>query len=270
MFCSTPTVRPEALVDRAHPLGVAAGEVVVDRDDVDALAGERVEHDGERAGERLALAGAHLGDRAAVQHHAADHLDVEVAHAHAPARDLAHDREGLRQQVVERLAVAGALAQRVGLRAQLVVVEQLELRLPRVDGVDALRVALELLGLAHPQGAIEDRHALKDRGWRWPSRARSDGRAGCPERPGPASGCGRRRLRGGALLAAPAALVAVALDLARELVRDQVDRVLDVARGVRRAQRDALEVQGRLGHLALGVRGVALLARARPRARPAR
>src|SRR5829696_8476375 len=69
----------------------------------------------------------------------------------------------------------------------------------------------------------------------------------------------RRRLCRGALLAAPAALVAVALDLARELVRDQVDRVLDVARGVGRPQCDALEVEGRLGHEALRVRAVALL-----------
>src|SRR5688500_20186798 len=68
----------------------------------------------------------------------------------------------------------------------------------------------------------------------------------------------RRRLCRGALLAAPAALVAVALDLARELVRDQVDRVLDVARGLLRAQGDALEVEGGLGHVALRVRRVAL------------
>ena len=62
--------------------------------------------------------------------------------------DLADDREGLGQQVVERLAVAGALAQRVGVRAQLVVVEQLELGLPGVDALDALRVLLELLAFA--------------------------------------------------------------------------------------------------------------------------
>ena len=37
----------ERLVDRAHPVGVAAGEVVVDGHQVHALAGERVEHDGE-------------------------------------------------------------------------------------------------------------------------------------------------------------------------------------------------------------------------------
>ena len=120
----------EAPVERPHPLRVAPGQVVVDGHEVDALAGQRVERDRERGGQRLALAGLHLGDRAAVQHHAADHLHVEVAHAHRAPRRLAHDRERLGQQLVERLAVAGALAQRVGLGAQLVVLEQLELGLP--------------------------------------------------------------------------------------------------------------------------------------------
>src|SRR3954452_8383695 len=71
-------------------------------------------------------------------------------------------------------------------------------------------------------------------------------------------GLGRGR-RGGALLAALAALVAVALDLPAELVGDQVDRMVEVAGGILGPQRDALEVQGRLGHLALGIGRVALL-----------
>ena len=112
---------PERVVDRRHPFGVAAGEVVVDGDEVDAVAGERVEEDGEGRGQRLALARLHLGDRAVVQDHAADQLDVEVALADRAPRRLAGQRERLGQQVVERLAVAGALAQRVGLGAQLVV-----------------------------------------------------------------------------------------------------------------------------------------------------
>ena len=102
---------------------------------------ERVEEDRQRRGERLALAGLHLGDRAVVQHHAADHLDVEVAHAERALAGLAAEREGLVEQVVQRLAVAGALAQGVGLLAQLVVLEQLHLRLDRVDARDALLVA---------------------------------------------------------------------------------------------------------------------------------
>ena len=143
----------ERLVDRRHPFGVAAGQVVVDGDDVDAVAGQRVEEDGQGRGQRLALAGLHLGDRAVVQHHAADQLDVEVALADAAPRRLAGQREGLGQEVVERLAAAGALAQGVGLGAQLVVVEQLHLGLDRVDLLRTLLVRLEFAPLADAQRA---------------------------------------------------------------------------------------------------------------------
>ena len=57
--------------------------------------------------------------------------------------------------VVERLAVGGALAQRVHPLAQLGVAVVLELGLERVDQRHALLVGLELLGLAGVQRAIE-------------------------------------------------------------------------------------------------------------------
>ena len=105
-----------------------------------ALAGERVEDDGERGGERLALAGLHLGDVAAVQDHAADQLHVEVAHPHRALADLADDRERLGQQVVEGLALAApARAAREAL-AQLLVGLELELGLEAADRGDALLV----------------------------------------------------------------------------------------------------------------------------------
>ena len=59
-----PDADAERVVERLHPLGVAAGQVVVDGDDVDAVARQRVEEHGQRRGEGLALAGLHLGDRA--------------------------------------------------------------------------------------------------------------------------------------------------------------------------------------------------------------
>ena len=160
---------PERVVDRAHPFGVAARQVVVDGDHVHALARarcdrvvrvadrERVEHDGERRRQRLALAGLHLGDAAVVQDHPADQLHVEVAHAERALAGLAHDREALRQQLIERLAVARALAQRVHPLAQLGVALELELGLEGVDQRDALLVGLELLRLADVQRAIEQR-----------------------------------------------------------------------------------------------------------------
>ena len=103
----------------AHPLGVALGEVVVDGDDVHALAGERVEIDGQRGDQRLAFAGLHLGDLALVQHHAADQLHVEVALAERALGGLAHGGEGRHQQVVEADAVGELLAELVRARAQL-------------------------------------------------------------------------------------------------------------------------------------------------------
>ena len=49
------------LVDRPDPLGVAAGQVIVDRGDVDALAGQGVEEGRQRGEQRLAFAGGQLG-----------------------------------------------------------------------------------------------------------------------------------------------------------------------------------------------------------------
>ena len=70
---------------------------------------------------------------AAVQHHAADELHVEVPHVQHAAAGLAHDGERLGQQVVERLAVGDPRRNSAVLRAQLLVGERLDRRLERVD-----------------------------------------------------------------------------------------------------------------------------------------
>ena len=98
----------EEAVDLPHPFGVALGEVVVDGDDMDALAGQRVEIDRERRDQRLAFAGLHLGDVALMQHHAADQLDVEMPLAEGALGRLAHRGEGGNQDVVQRLAARRA------------------------------------------------------------------------------------------------------------------------------------------------------------------
>jgi hypothetical protein len=132
-------------VEPAHPLGVALGQVVVHRDDVDALAGERVQVGGERRDEGLALAGLHLRDHPAVQRHPADQLDVEVAHLeHAPA-GLAHDREGLGQQLVQALPVRQPLAEHPCHPGEVGVGELLE---PRLEGCDLRHDRPDLLELA--------------------------------------------------------------------------------------------------------------------------
>ena len=104
--------------DRADPLGVALGEVVVDGHDVHAPSDERIEVSGQRADEGLALAGALLGDHPAMQDDAAHQLDVVVPLAERSDHSLADRCEGLRQQLLE--GVVDLLQLAFALRFQLV------------------------------------------------------------------------------------------------------------------------------------------------------
>ena len=138
----------EEAVDLAHPFGVALGEVIVDGDDVDAVAGEGVEVAREGGDEGFAFARLHLGDLALVEGHAADHLDVEVAHADDAAAGLANDGEGFGEELVEDGFFGGdtgfvvrnafdcsgdAGAKFSGLGGELLVGERLERVLEGVD-----------------------------------------------------------------------------------------------------------------------------------------
>ncbi len=133
----------EEAVDLAHPFGVALGEIIVDGDDMDALAGERVEIDRKGGDQRLAFAGLHLGDVALVQHHAADQLHVEMALAEGALGRFANGREGWHQQIVEGLAVRELFAELGRPRLQSLVGQRRDLGLQRVDGVDAGLIPLD-------------------------------------------------------------------------------------------------------------------------------
>ena len=93
---------PERLVHGPHPLGVPPGQVVVHRDDVDGKPRQGRRRGRQRRGEGLALPGLHLGHHAGEEHPAADDLHVEVRRAEGPARGLADEREGSRDQLVAK------------------------------------------------------------------------------------------------------------------------------------------------------------------------
>ena len=90
---------------------------------------------------RLALAGAHLGDAALVEHDRAHQLDVVLAHAHRPLHGLAAGGEHLGDQVVEdRLEpILVALAARLGELVAALEVVVVELVLGRLLGGRGLR-----------------------------------------------------------------------------------------------------------------------------------
>ena len=130
----------------AHPLGVALGQIVVDGDDVDALAGQCVQVGGQRGHQRLTFTGLHLGDAALMQHDAAHQLDGIGAHPQHTVGGLPHGGKGLRQNVVQRLAVLQTSLELRRLGLQLGVGQRLVLVLQRRDlvhdGIDALQLTL--------------------------------------------------------------------------------------------------------------------------------
>ncbi len=120
---------PEEAEDFTHPLRVAAGQVIVHRDDVNTLTFEGVEIGGQRRDKRFALACLHLGDLALVQHVPTNELHVEMPHVEGAVTGLAHDGKGLGQQVLDRRACGHALAQIARLLPQRLITQRVHGRL---------------------------------------------------------------------------------------------------------------------------------------------
>ncbi len=93
---NTGDAQSEAVVDAAHPLRIAPGKVVVDRNDMNALLREGIERHRRGRRKRLAFTGAHFGDLALVQHHAAHELNIEVALAKSAPCGFSHAARMLR------------------------------------------------------------------------------------------------------------------------------------------------------------------------------
>ena len=90
-----------------------------------------------------------------MQHHAADELNIKVAHLQGPLAGLAHGGEGLGQQVIQRLALAQTLAELVGLGLQCGVVELFKLGLDGIDLLDGATKAFEQPVIATAENLCE-------------------------------------------------------------------------------------------------------------------
>ena len=152
--------QPQEAVNLAHPLAVAAGQVIVDGHHVHALAGQRVQVRRQRGYQGLALAGLHFSDAALMHHQTADELHPVVPHAHGAAGRLAHRREGLGEDVVLRLALLQPLAELVRLAAQLLIAELHVVVFQRFNGVDRLVQLLQLRIVAAAQQLLDPFHHI--------------------------------------------------------------------------------------------------------------
>ena len=97
-----------------------------------------------------------------MQHHAADQLHIEMAHAQHPPAGFTDDGESLRQDLVQHgsLVVQGAgvgkaLPEVAGSASQVVIGEGSDLLLQKIDIGDDRLIALQLAGIGVTQQELE-------------------------------------------------------------------------------------------------------------------
>ncbi len=140
--------QPQKAVDLSHPLRVALGQIVIDGDDMNTLARQRVQVGCQRGHQGFTFAGLHLGNPAIVEHHAADQLDVVVTLAERALGCFADNRKSFRQQIVQFFPIFQAGAEFCGLSPQCVVRKRRYLRFQCVDYADAGFVGLQFAVVA--------------------------------------------------------------------------------------------------------------------------
>ena len=128
-----------------------------------ALARQRVEIAGERRHQRLAFAGAHFGDGAFVQHHAAEQLHIEMALAQRPLGGFAHQGKGRGEQVIDAFARRQFRPEGIGAGPQFRIRQVNEAGFQRVDGRDLGRIALQAAIIGGAENFLGERaeHAKK-------------------------------------------------------------------------------------------------------------
>ena len=117
----------EKAVKLAQFFAVAAGEVVVDGNDVYAFAGKCVQVHRQRRYQCFPFTGAHFRNFALMQDDTADHLYVVMAQAEYTLARFAHHSKRFRQELVQRFALAQALAEFDGFCFQRVIIQCLHL-----------------------------------------------------------------------------------------------------------------------------------------------
>ena len=96
-------------VNPSHPFRVTLGEVIVDRDDMDALASKRIEVSRQSRHQGLTFTSTHFSDVAQVQCGATHDLNVVVTLTQNALRGFANSGKSFGQEVVQRLTIDIAL-----------------------------------------------------------------------------------------------------------------------------------------------------------------
>ena len=133
----------EKIIEWLHNARIAPGQIIVYRYHMHAFADQRIEIHRQRGHQRFALAGAHFGDFALMQHHTANQLHIKMAHTQHTAAGFAAHGKSLFEHALERGAIGQALFEFCGFGLQRFIAERLDLGFASIDFSDGFTILFE-------------------------------------------------------------------------------------------------------------------------------
>ena len=149
-------------IDLAHPLRVAAGEIIIYRHHMHALAIQGIEISGQRGDQGLAFTGAHFSNATFMQHHAADQLHIKMTLTQRSLGAFSHGGKSGNEQIVEFGALRQLLTKVLSPGAQIGIRERGQFCFKGIDGHYFGRIGLEASIIGCAEDPLHERaeHAL--------------------------------------------------------------------------------------------------------------
>ncbi|MNC10300.1 hypothetical protein D3C75_579390 [compost metagenome] len=136
-YCHT-----EEIIYFAHFVTAHGGQIIIDRYQVDAFAGQCIQIQRQSSCLGFTFTGFHFGNPPAVEHHTTDQLHIKVAFAQHPFGGFPDDSKSIGEDIVQLFPFSHPFLQHFGLRTQLLVGHGL---IFRFKGVDDFHVPHHLL-----------------------------------------------------------------------------------------------------------------------------
>ena len=116
-----------------HPFGIAARQIVVDRDNMHTFSGQGIQVGRQGRCQRFALTGFHLGNFAFMQNDSADQLDIKMSHIQRSHGGFPYSGKRFRQDIIKGFPLIDALFEHRRLRFELIIAHRLNFRFQRID-----------------------------------------------------------------------------------------------------------------------------------------
>ena len=141
-------------IDLSHPLRVTLRQIVIDSNNVNALAFQCIQINRQRSYQSLTFTGLHLRDSSLMKNDTTDQLNPERLHIQCSLRTLTDCRKGFRKKIIQRLAFTQALAEFHCFPTELLIRERLHIRPQALNLSDCGLNSAKLTFTVRPENLI--------------------------------------------------------------------------------------------------------------------